>query len=222
MSNFSFGNGGFQTCPRWSSTQRGKNLPSLQAIATVLRNGGQEPDSLLALTAFNLAIGNSDAHAKNISLLRPQDGSYSLAPAYDVAMEGMPGPTSVLSWLCREWGRQARTSCGMMAKSSEASCTRSSPARKIPSRCQLSRMTSELICMRSRSTGLMSKIPATLPVHSRILAPRSSTCWVHAFTCCARLSEWTRRMSTSLDASPSRRAALPKDRRAVAGPPKTG
>lgn len=66
--------------------QRGKNLPSLKAIAAVLRSGGQEPDRLLALTAFNLAVGNSDAHAKNISLLRPQDGSCSLAPAYDIAM----------------------------------------------------------------------------------------------------------------------------------------
>jgi serine/threonine-protein kinase HipA len=66
--------------------QRGKDLPSLKAIAAVLRNSGQEPDPLLALTAFNLAIGNSDAHAKNISLLRPYDGSCSLAPAYDVAM----------------------------------------------------------------------------------------------------------------------------------------
>lgn len=66
--------------------QRGKNLPSLKAIAAVLRNGGQEPDRLLALTAFNLAVGNSDAHAKNISLLRPENGSCSLAPAYDIAM----------------------------------------------------------------------------------------------------------------------------------------
>jgi serine/threonine-protein kinase HipA len=66
--------------------QRGKGLPSLRAIAEVLRNGGQEPDRLLALTTLNLAIGNSDAHAKNISLLRPQDGSCSLAPAYDIAM----------------------------------------------------------------------------------------------------------------------------------------
>lgn len=66
--------------------QRGKNLPSLKAIAAVLRSGGQEPDALLALTTFNVAVGNSDAHAKNISLLRPQDGSCSLAPAYDVAM----------------------------------------------------------------------------------------------------------------------------------------
>jgi serine/threonine-protein kinase HipA len=66
--------------------QRGKNLPSLASIAAVLRNGGQEPDRLLALTTLNLAIGNSDAHAKNISLLRPEDGSCSLAPAYDIAM----------------------------------------------------------------------------------------------------------------------------------------
>lgn len=66
--------------------QRGRNLPSLKAIAEVLRSGGQEPDRLLALTAFNLAVGNSDAHAKNISLLRPEDGSCSLAPAYDIAM----------------------------------------------------------------------------------------------------------------------------------------
>ena len=66
--------------------QRGKTLPSLRAIATVLRNGGSEPDQLLQLTTFNLAVGNSDAHAKNISVLRLADGSAKLAPAYDVAM----------------------------------------------------------------------------------------------------------------------------------------
>jgi len=66
--------------------QRGKALPSLKAIAQVLRNGGAEPDRLLALTTFNLALGNSDAHAKNISLLRHVDGTTELAPAYDVAM----------------------------------------------------------------------------------------------------------------------------------------
>lgn len=66
--------------------QRGKALPSLKAIAQVLRNGGAEPDKLLRLTAFNLALGNSDAHAKNVSLLRHADGTTELAPAYDVAM----------------------------------------------------------------------------------------------------------------------------------------
>lgn len=66
--------------------QRGKALPSLKAIAQVLRNGGAEPDKLLSITTFNLTLGNSDAHAKNISLLRHADGTTELAPAYDVAM----------------------------------------------------------------------------------------------------------------------------------------
>jgi serine/threonine-protein kinase HipA len=66
--------------------QRGKALPSLKAIAAVLRNGGAEPDRLLALTTLNLALGNSDAHAKNISVLRHADGGAELAPAYDVSM----------------------------------------------------------------------------------------------------------------------------------------
>jgi serine/threonine-protein kinase HipA len=66
--------------------QHGKRLPSLAKIAAVLRNGGAEPDELLRLTTFNLAIGNTDAHAKNISLMRYPDGRTKLAPAYDVAM----------------------------------------------------------------------------------------------------------------------------------------
>jgi serine/threonine-protein kinase HipA len=66
--------------------QRSRSLPSLQKLADVLRAGGSEPDKLLALTTFNLAIGNTDAHAKNISFIRNSDGDASLAPAYGVAM----------------------------------------------------------------------------------------------------------------------------------------
>jgi serine/threonine-protein kinase HipA len=66
--------------------QHGRQLPSLAKIAQVLRNGGAEPDRLLMLTTFNLAVGNTDAHAKNISLLRHPDGRAELAPAYDIAM----------------------------------------------------------------------------------------------------------------------------------------
>jgi serine/threonine-protein kinase HipA len=65
--------------------QRGKVLPSLRSIAKVLRDGGSEPDQLAALTTFNLAVGNSDAHAKNISVLRHRDGFAELAPAYDIS-----------------------------------------------------------------------------------------------------------------------------------------
>ncbi|MBD5787518.1 HipA domain-containing protein [Cellulosimicrobium terreum] len=66
--------------------QHGRTLPSLTRIARVLRDDGTRPDPLLALTTFNLAIGNTDAHAKNISLLRHDDGTVHLAPAYDVSM----------------------------------------------------------------------------------------------------------------------------------------
>lgn len=66
--------------------QRGRQLPSLAKIAAVLRDGGSEPDQLLRLTTFNLAVGNTDAHAKNISILRHADGRAELAPAYDIAM----------------------------------------------------------------------------------------------------------------------------------------
>jgi serine/threonine-protein kinase HipA len=66
--------------------QRGSAIPSLQSAADVLNQGGSEPDDLLRLATFNLLIGNTDAHAKNISFLRLADGSVKLAPAYDVAM----------------------------------------------------------------------------------------------------------------------------------------
>lgn len=76
---------GLNTSDLTRKFQRGKAMPSLRKIAKVLRDGGSEPDQLAALTTFNLAIGNSDAHAKNISVLRHPDGFAQLAPAYDVS-----------------------------------------------------------------------------------------------------------------------------------------
>ena len=66
--------------------QYGARLPSLAAIAVRLTNIGVPLEQLLALTTFNVAIGNVDAHAKNISVLHLPDGRHRLAPAYDVAM----------------------------------------------------------------------------------------------------------------------------------------
>ena len=40
----------------------------------------------MALTTFNLAIGNTDAHARNASVLHDETGGVRLASAYDVAM----------------------------------------------------------------------------------------------------------------------------------------
>ncbi|MCZ2262031.1 type II toxin-antitoxin system HipA family toxin [Isoptericola sp. QY 916] len=66
--------------------QHGRALPSLARIARTLRDDGARPDGLLALTTLNLAVGNTDAHAKNVSVLRRADGTVALAPAYDVSM----------------------------------------------------------------------------------------------------------------------------------------
>src|ERR1022692_1674319 len=77
---------GINTDDPYRKFQYSRSLPSLQKLAGVLRAGGSEPHKLLALSTFNLAIGNTDAHAKNISFIRDSDGDASLAPAYDVAM----------------------------------------------------------------------------------------------------------------------------------------
>lgn len=63
-----------------------KGGPSLKEVASVLDRFAQpeEQSKLLALTTLNVAIGNADAHAKNISLLHPEDGTIALAPAYDI------------------------------------------------------------------------------------------------------------------------------------------
>lgn len=66
--------------------QYGRGLPSLAAIARALDTLGVDTSALLALTTVNLALGNTDAHARNISLLHLADGGHALAPAYDVAM----------------------------------------------------------------------------------------------------------------------------------------
>lgn len=67
--------------------QWGRALPSLRALAgRLVAMGDVRPTRLLALTTFNLAVGNTDAHAKNISVVHHDDGSVVLAPAYDVAM----------------------------------------------------------------------------------------------------------------------------------------
>ncbi|MDQ0374867.1 type II toxin-antitoxin system HipA family toxin [Cellulomonas humilata] len=67
--------------------QRGRSLPSYVAAARVLTDGGARTDELLRLVTFTVAIGNTDAHAKNHSFVRHPDGArLNLAPAYDISM----------------------------------------------------------------------------------------------------------------------------------------
>lgn len=77
---------GINTSDPTRKYQFGGRLPSLAAVAEVLRTGGAEPGQLLRLVTFSTAVGNTDLHAKNISVLHHIDGSAQLAPAYDIAM----------------------------------------------------------------------------------------------------------------------------------------
>lgn len=65
---------------------------TLRRVAALLDRGRSvfdrdetDAERLLAYTTFNVAVGNTDAHAKNHSLLRPRDGRWRLAPLYDAA-----------------------------------------------------------------------------------------------------------------------------------------
>ena len=65
--------------------QYGRALPSLAAIAERLDRMGVELADLVGRMTFTVAIGDTDAHAKNISVMHTRDGTHQLAPAYDVA-----------------------------------------------------------------------------------------------------------------------------------------
>ena len=61
--------------------------PSLRQVAALLRTwtrGTASLERLLDTTFLNVAVGNADAHAKNLSLLHDEAGGVALAPAYDV------------------------------------------------------------------------------------------------------------------------------------------
>ncbi len=62
--------------------------PTYADLTAALRRFGTDPGSdmplLFCWAVANLALGNRDAHAKNVSILRTADGALRLAPAYDV------------------------------------------------------------------------------------------------------------------------------------------
>lgn len=75
-----------------SARDKHETTTSEQRLARVARAAGAEaiePDELardlLAQVAFNLIVGNGDAHSKNYSLSISQAATYSMAPLYDVA-----------------------------------------------------------------------------------------------------------------------------------------
>ena len=60
--------------------------PTLDEIAALIEQhlGQATLIRLAEIVAFNVAIGNADAHARNLSLLLKRDGTVSLAPLYDL------------------------------------------------------------------------------------------------------------------------------------------
>jgi serine/threonine-protein kinase HipA len=63
-----------------------RNVASLlDRDRTVFRPQRPDTEKLLRYTVLNVAAGNTDAHAKNFSLLHSDDGSTRLAPMYDAA-----------------------------------------------------------------------------------------------------------------------------------------
>lgn len=61
--------------------------PSLEQVADLLDVHNGNADQTLVLAAamvLTVAVGNADAHGKNLSLLHPPDGPLRLAPLYDV------------------------------------------------------------------------------------------------------------------------------------------
>jgi len=66
-------------------SQGGPSLSSCAAlIRDTLRLGPAALQGFLNWVVYNVVIGNADAHAKNLSLLRPPGGPLSLAPLYDL------------------------------------------------------------------------------------------------------------------------------------------
>lgn len=61
--------------------------PALAEVAGLLDRWAADPlgelERLVAVVTFTVAIGNADAHGKNLGLLHPEPGHISLAPLYD-------------------------------------------------------------------------------------------------------------------------------------------
>ncbi|WP_426626149.1 type II toxin-antitoxin system HipA family toxin [Leifsonia sp. McL0607] len=67
----------------------GANLAAVAATLdqgrSIFDTGPSQRELLLRFVVFNVAVGNTDAHAKNYSILRPEGQEPRLAPLYDAA-----------------------------------------------------------------------------------------------------------------------------------------
>lgn len=81
-----------------SSGAPSRSDPSYLGIARILERYAASPpqqlERLLRQVTVNVALGNTDAHAKNYSLLRPGPGTVELSPMYDVAPTFLINPAT--------------------------------------------------------------------------------------------------------------------------------
>lgn len=77
---------GLRPGEKYATSHRSKT--ALSHLASVVYENSATPDedmqAFVTILVVNVAIGNADAHARNLSLLHLPDGSVRLAPAYDV------------------------------------------------------------------------------------------------------------------------------------------
>ncbi len=79
----------------WGGNEKFENVDeraNLRAVAavldrdrTVFDTSETDRERLLRYTALTVAVGNTDAHAKNVSILHSEDGVARLAPLYDAS-----------------------------------------------------------------------------------------------------------------------------------------
>jgi serine/threonine-protein kinase HipA len=100
--------------------------PSLRDLANVLREHGDvgAMRDLLQRVAFNVAIGNADAHAKNFSFLHGPDGlSVTLAPVYDVlstiSLEKRPNAEGIMVGASTTMGQEVNAQTDILKVSKE-------------------------------------------------------------------------------------------------------
>jgi serine/threonine-protein kinase HipA len=83
---------------KYAGRQPSKSDPSLLKIARILERYATDPAAerqrLLQQVVVNVAVGNTDAHAKNYGLLHPSDQTVALSPMYDVVPATVVNPAT--------------------------------------------------------------------------------------------------------------------------------
>jgi serine/threonine-protein kinase HipA len=67
----------------------GPGIPDIMDVLSFSENPDEDRDRFMRAQALNFVVANSDAHAKNYSILYAPGGRYRLAPLYDVACLGV-------------------------------------------------------------------------------------------------------------------------------------